>query len=206
MPIPLPVNVRPYKIQDGPKIQVIYPQVDYPRDRNFEYLMNQTFVQETQKLINEQVEEMSTKVVEMDGAFEIKNNQRNVLSITLSNYTYHHQAANGLTLLRSVTFDLEKKKRCNLKDLFKPGSDYINKLSKIIHKQIKERDIPIITEFTKIEPNQYFYIADKTLVIYFQQIELTPHYFGFPMFPISVYDIQDIIDENGPLGRMATNS
>ena len=32
--------------------------------------------------------------------------------------------------------------------------------------------------------------------------ELTPSVYGFPMFPISVYDIQDIIDENGPLGRL----
>ncbi|MFB4475682.1 RsiV family protein, partial [Oceanobacillus caeni] len=62
-----------------------------------------------------------------------------------------------------------------------------------------------ITEFTKIEPNQYFYIADKTLVIYFQLYELAPYAFGFPMFPISVYDIQDIIDEEGPLGRMAAS-
>jgi hypothetical protein len=25
------------------------------------------------------------------------------------------------------------------------------------------------------------------------------------MFPVSVFDLQDIIDENGPLGKMAVN-
>lgn len=206
MPIPLPVNIKAFQIQAGPGKKVVYPQVSYPQDRPFEQVMNQTLGQETQKLINEQVAEVPTSVVEMDGSFEIKNNQRNVLSLTFSNYTYYYHAAHGLTLLSSVTFDLEKKKRCQLKDLFKPGSDYVNRLSEIIHKQIAARDIPVINEFTKIDPNQSFYVADKTLVIYFQLYDLAPYAFGFPFFPISVYEIQNIIDEDGPLGRLATNS
>ena len=60
----------------------------------------------------------------------------------------------------------------------------------------------MITEFTTIKPDQDYYIADKALVIYFQLYDLVPYAWGFPMFPISVYDIQDIIDENGPLGKM----
>ena len=60
----------------------------------------------------------------------------------------------------------------------------------------------MINEFTTIRPEQDYYIADKALVIYFQLYELTPYAYGFPYFPISVYEIQDIIDENGPLGRM----
>ncbi|HHY20883.1 MAG TPA: DUF3298 domain-containing protein [Bacilli bacterium] len=68
--------------------------------------------------------------------------------------------------------------------------------------QIKQRDIFLLNGFTVIRPDQDFYIADKALVIYFQLYEITPYAYGFPMFPISVYEIQDIIDENGPLGRM----
>jgi hypothetical protein len=72
--------------------------------------------------------------------------------------------------------------------------------------QIVERKIQLITDFTVIKPNQDYYIADKSLVIYFQLYEITPYVYGFPMFPISVYDIQNIIDEMGPLGRMAENN
>ncbi|WP_368073024.1 RsiV family protein [Virgibacillus salinus] len=57
-----------------------------------------------------------------------------------------------------------------------------------------------------MQPDQDFYIADKALVIYFQLYEITPYVFGFPMFPISVYAIKDIINEDGPLGRMAENN
>ena len=145
-------------------------------------------------------------LLEMIGTYELKNNQRNVLSLTLSNYSYYYNAAHGMTNIKSLTFDLEKERLCELSDLFKPGSNYVDTISKLIHAQIKQRNIPLINEFTVIRPNQYFYIADKALVIYFQLYELTPYVFGFPMFPISVYDIQDIIDEDGPLGRMAMNN
>src|SRR5699024_4139644 len=115
-------------------------------------------------------------------------------------------AANGLTIMKSLTFDTETGKNYSLKDLFKPNSDYVSVLSKLINKQIESRDIPLLDTFQGIAPDQDYYIADKALVLYFQPIEITAHYYGFPMFPISVFDIQDIINENSPLGRMATNS
>ena len=87
----------------------------------------------------------------------------------------------------------------------KPESDYVKRLSILINTQIKQRDIQLLNGFTVIQPNQDFYIADKALVIYFQLYEITPYAFSFPMFPISVFDLQDIIDENGPLDRMAVN-
>lgn len=66
--------------------------------------------------------------------------------------------------------------------------------------------LQLIHDFTVIQANQDFYIADKVLVVYFQLYETTPYAFGFPMFPISVFNIQDIIGENGPLGQMAVNN
>ncbi|WP_226669598.1 DUF3298 and DUF4163 domain-containing protein [Metabacillus litoralis] len=206
MPITLPVTIKTLKISSGPKITVFYPKVLNIANQQLQKIINTTIVYETQKLINEQVGNMPTTVEEMLGYYEIKNNQRKVLSLTLSNYTYHYHAAHGMTYLQSLTFDLEKEKQCQLRDLFKPGVDYVKKLSEIIKKQMKQRDIPLLNEFSTIKPNQDFYIADKTLVIYFQLYEITPYVFGFPMFPISVYDIQDIIDEDGPLGRMAVNN
>jgi hypothetical protein len=118
---------------------------------------------------------------------------------------YHYHAAHGMTVIKSLTFDLQKGKLVALKDLFKPGSGYVKRISELIKVQIKERNIPLLVDFTAIKPDQDFYIADKALVVYFQLYEITPYAYGFPMFPISVYDLQDIIDENGPLGRMAVN-
>lgn len=205
MPNAFPVDIRTLRISAGPKQTVFYPKVMNMANQQLQRRINHSIVFETQKLINEQVGNMPTTVEEMLGSYEIKNNQRQVLSLSLSNYTYHDQAAHGMTYLKSLTFDLAKGKRCQLNDLFKPGVDYVKRLSDLINIQIKQRDIPLLNGFTTIKPNQDFYIADKALVIYFQLYEITPYVFGFPMFPISVYDIQDIIDENGPLGRMAVN-
>ncbi|MFC4560124.1 DUF3298 domain-containing protein [Virgibacillus kekensis] len=206
MPLALPVNIEPFRVTSGPGIQVIYPQVYGLEDQAMERFINRSITYETQQLINTQLGAMPTTLEEMDGSFEIKNNQRNVLSLTLTNYAYHAQAAHGMTYIKSLTFDLVKGERCSLSDLFKPGSNYTERLSTLVNEQIKERDISTFEESVEVQPNQDFYIADKTLVVYFQLYDITPYVFGFPMFPISVYTIQDIIDEDGPLGRMATNN
>lgn len=206
MAISFPVQLQTLKINNGPKQTVYYPQVLKMKDPSVERFINQTIANQTQQLINTQAGEMSTAVEEMLGSYEIKNNQREFLSLSLSNYTYHKQAAHGLTYIKSLTFDLQKEKVYKLVDLFKPGANYIERLSNLIRLQIKERDVPVFEPFTKIQPNQDFYIADRALVIYFQVYDITPYFFGFPFFPISVYDLADIFDENGPLGKMAVNN
>ncbi|WP_010529765.1 DUF3298 and DUF4163 domain-containing protein [Lentibacillus jeotgali] len=205
MPKPLPVKIEPARISGRPELNVIYPVVFGMRLQEMEQFINQSIAHETQQLINMQIDEMPSSLIEMDGSFEIKNNQRNVLSLSLSNYAYHYQAAHGMTYIRSLTFDLQNQKRCSLSDLFKPGSNYIERLNELVNEQIEQRDIQTFDEHVGIQAEQDFYIADKALVIYFQLYDITPYVFGFPMFPISVYDIADIINEDGPLGRMAVN-
>lgn len=206
MSISLPVKINTVNIGNGPDIQVFYPQISKMSNLLLQRMINQKLVQQTQELIDKQVGNMPSTVKEMLGYYEIKNNQRDVLSISQSNYTYHDRAAHGMTFIYSQTFDLEKGKLCKLKDLFKPGSDYVKRLSELVKEQIVARDIFLLNEFTGIKPDQDFYIADKTIVIYFQLYELTPYVYGFPMFPISVYDLQEIIPETGPLARLAVNN
>ncbi|WP_343271592.1 DUF3298 and DUF4163 domain-containing protein [Lentibacillus songyuanensis] len=203
---PLPVSTQTMVVQQQ-GVTIHYPQVFGLQNPTAEQRINQSITKLTQSLINQQYQQQGANSFdEMIGTFEIKTNERNVLSLTLSNYAiaYHH--ANGLTIMKSLTFDTQTGKSYTLKELFKPHSDYVSVLSKLVKKQIADRNIPILDTFQEIAPDQDYYIADKALVLYYQPIEITPHYFGFPMFPISVYSIQDIIDENGPLGRMATNS
>ncbi|MED1673268.1 DUF3298 and DUF4163 domain-containing protein [Pallidibacillus thermolactis] len=202
MPISFPVTIQTMKVSDGPQKYVYYPQVTQLQNRQIEQHINRTIINHTQKLMDIQFGNMPSVIVEMVGSFEIKNNQRDILSLTLSNYAYPDRAAHGMTYLEALTFNVITGKQYQLKDLFKPGSNYIEIISRIIKEQIKKRDLPIINEFREIKPDQDFYIADKTVVIYFQLYDLVPYAYGFPMFPISIYDIQDIIDENGPLGKM----
>lgn len=206
MPITLPAEIQTFVIGNDSNQTVYYPHVSLKDNHNLQYMINRDIIQKTQQLIDQQAADAPSSLVEMLGYYEIKNNQRDVLSFTFSNYAYHYQAAHGMTYINSLTYDLQKQTSCTLEDLFKPNSNYTERLSALIREQIKQRDIPVINEFEGIAPNQDYYIADKTLVIYFQLYELAPYAFGFPMFPISVYAIQDIIDEEGPLGRLAENN
>ncbi|WP_082174493.1 DUF3298 and DUF4163 domain-containing protein [Bacillus sp. FJAT-27231] len=205
MAITLPVNTYTVKVGGSPNKTVFYPQLFRMQNQEVERAINRAIRERNQQLINEQIGNMPSSVEEMIGYYEIKNNQREVLSLSLINYAYHYHAAHGMTYIKSLTFDLRTGRLYQLKDLFKPRSDYVKRLSVLIDEQIKQRNIQLLDGFTAIRPDQDFYIADKTLVIYFQLYEITPYVVGFPMFPISVFDLEDIVDENGPLGRMAAS-
>lgn len=202
----LPVTIQTMVIQQ-PGTTIYYPQIVGLSNIHTQQTMNQTIYQLVQSLSQLQRQQQGTDdFIEMIGSYEIKSNERNILSLSLSNYAYAYHYAHGLTLMKSLTFDVQTGRNYQLKELFKSGSDYVKVLSEIVQKQISERNIQLLDGFAGISPDQDYYIADKALVLYFQIYDITPYYIGFPMFPISVYMLQDIIDENGPLGRMTVNN
>lgn len=180
-----------------------YPQVIGLQNVSIQSSINQRIFQMVNLLIGEQYQQQGANAFdEMIGSFEIKTNERNVLSLTLTNYAIAYHYAHGLTITKSLTFDTQTGKDYTLQDMFKLGSNFTDVLSKIVRKQIEARNIDLLVDFPGISPDQDFYIADKALVLYYQPYEITAGYVGFPMFPISVYALQDIIKENSPLGRM----
>lgn len=162
--------------------------------------INEAIVKTTHELMKAQ-NYPSSDIQEMDGTFELKTNQRGVLSLSLLNYTYSG-GAHGNTLQRSLTFDAETGRSYKLGELFKPDTPYITRLNAIIEAQIKARNLPLLGDYPGITSDQDYYIADKVMVIYFPLYAIVPYAWGFPYFPISAYEIEDIIDENGPLGLM----
>jgi hypothetical protein len=187
------------------KITIYYPQV-VGVDKGF---VQEKMNRDIRRLVNSLVKEQATYQVkgdtEMTGLYEIKTNERNVLSLNVENFAYTYPMAHGMTLLKSLTFDVQTGKSYSLRELFKPRTDYVQRINELIKAQLAVRDLPLLAEFTSIRPDQDFYIADKVLVIYFQLYEITPYAAGFPMFPISVYDLSSIVDEESPLGRMLAN-
>lgn len=181
--------------------------IDYPLVKDLEspaaqHRINRSIVTLVDMLMKEQGYYKKQKT-EMLGWFEIKNNQRGILSLTIGNYAFTYPSAHGLTIVKGLTFDVNSGEGFELEDLFKPGTDYVKVLSDIVEQQIKDREIQLLDEFKGIKPDQDFYIADKSLVLFFQLYEITPYYMGLQYFPISVYQLQAIIVEDGPLGIMA---
>jgi tetratricopeptide (TPR) repeat protein len=92
--------------------------------------------------------------------------------------------------------DLNKGRIFQLKDLFKPGSNYVQTLSDYIRKQIKENP-----EYSYIKADQPFYVTEEALVLYFFPYEIASYAAGFPMFKIPYADIMNRIDVNGEFWR-----
>lgn len=183
-----------------PRLQVTYPMVYGLSNYGVQQKINNDIYALVYRLIVEQGY-FENPMTEITGTYELKTNERGILSLSIINYAFSG-GAHGNTLQKSLTFDLHTGQVYELKDLFKPNSNYLARLTEIVRRQIEERELPLIEPFTGVTPNQDFYIADKALVLYFPLYALVPYAYGFPYFPISVYEIEDIIDENGPLGKM----
>ncbi|MDP4092671.1 MAG: DUF3298 domain-containing protein [Bacillota bacterium] len=203
--IPNPVQIITRKMMSANQVLSIdYPWVILMPNINVQNKINNSILHLVNKLIVDQGY-YQNPVTTMMGWYELKNNQKAVLSLSLGNYTYFYHAAHGMTVIKSLTFSTDDGKSYSLGEMFKPGRDYVKILSDIVAKQIELRKIDLLGEFKGISPDQDFYIADKCLVIYFQLYEITPYAEGFQFFPISVYEIQDIIKEGSPLDIMTIN-
>lgn len=196
-----PVTIETQKIPNtSPSVNIYYPVVSNLADQNVQHKINHAIVTLLNELLIEQ-DFYNPSLVEMLASFEIKNNQRNILSLNLIVYSFTG-GAHGMTIIKSLTFDTKTGKQYALQDLFKPGSNYEKTLSAIIQKDIIKWDIQLLDKFESIRPDQDFYIADTSLVIYFQLYEITPYVWGFPYFPIVILDISSIIKPEGPLDTM----
>lgn len=197
--ISFPVCIKTFRLR-SPTVDFYYPMVDCLKNLKVQQKMNCkicNFVIDTISKL--QYENFITYIT---GSYEIKTNERNVLSISLSGMG-DFRGAHPININKSLNMDVKTGKVYQLKDLFKPNSDYINRLSEIGYEQIKEQNIDLYDDgFKEVKPDQDYYIADKDLIIYYQQYDIGPRPSGFPYFSVPIYQIQDIIPENGILYRL----
>lgn len=193
---PIVIRSLTYK---APGIIIQYPQVTDLVNRQAEERINRAIIIQIQEMQRIQQGVQTGANPETTGHFEVKTNERGILSLVLSNYTYSTPMAHGYTVAKALTFSVNTGQSYSLSDLFRPNSNYLTLLTAEVNRQIKERNIPILEENITVKPNQDFYLADKSLVIFYPLYAITPYYVGFPMFPISVYSLQDVALENGPL-------
>ena len=200
-----PVNVKTIEMKDR-EWEIYYPALICLTNQSMMKQLNEAIYQKMRRLVlNQFAAQQTNTFAQMIGQYEIKTNERSLFSLTQSNYAIKPQAANGLSIMNSLTADTKTGETFRLQDLFKKGSNYIDVLSAHVRHQLKVRDIPTFEESVTIKKNQPFYIADKCLVLYFQALEITPHYVGIPMFPISVFDLEDITKDGGALDRLASS-
>jgi len=204
MAFQLPVGIETKQIKHD-RVSILYPQISGPSP-SATRIINNSIINQVNALIKEQGKYLTSNQYEMIGHYELKTNERGILSLTLSNYAMSTPSAHGMTLLKGLTFDVNSGRSYQLADLFKPGAPYVNVLSREVQIQIQLRQIPVLSPFTAISPNQDFYLADKSIVLFYQLYDLAPYYYGFPMFPISNYTLLPLVSDQSPISILAIDS
>ena len=191
---PVDIITRVYR---RPDITMLYPQVAGNGNLNANLMMNAKIRNAVMDLVKSLEQPDLRSVIE--GSFEIKNNQRGILSILLIGMA-EFGGAHPMTVTKSLTMDTGTGESYSLHQLFSPG--YMEIINNEIKRQIRERDIPLIDSFKGISPEQAYYISDHTIVIFYQLYELSPYAAGFPYFPIPLYMLSDVIPGDGLLARL----
>jgi len=180
-----------------PNLNILYPYVCLPTQAGVH--INSRIQQALYEILKEQGYYENPRTV-TQGFFEVKTNQRLTLSLCLINYAFAG-GAHGMTVIPSMTFNAETGKEYSLREEFKEGVDYVTTLSEMVREQIEKRNIETFEPFTKIRPDQPYYLADKCMVLYFPPYEITPYYMGFQYFPINLYLVEELLNEDAPAYR-----
>src|SRR5699024_11392646 len=83
---------------------IYYPQVTGLQNQLVQQKINQTNAQLMQLLVQQQYEQQGADAfTEMIGTFEIKTNERNVLSLTITNYEIAYHYTHAVKLKKTLT-------------------------------------------------------------------------------------------------------
>ncbi len=193
---PADTVIRVYR---APDVSMLYPQIIGHESIQANTRMNITIRNRTMDLVRSLMQpDMKTTI---DGSFEIKCNQRGILSLMLIGLA-EFGGAHPMTKVVSLTMDTATGVNFNLNQLFQPDGRYIGIINEEIRRQIQQREIPLLDDFKGISPTQDYYVSDSVIVIYYQLYELAPYAAGFPYFPIPLFMLTDAIPEGGLLSRL----
>nr|WP_263323215.1 WG repeat-containing protein [Neobacillus sp. Marseille-Q6967] len=133
------------------------------------------------------------------GDFNLPFFQKDLLVVEITGYDYPFCAAHGMPVRRYAHINVKTGRLYELKDLFKPEHNYVNRISNLIKDQIKnneEYSYVFPDSFKEISTDQPFFITENALNIYFAPYEIAPYAAGFPTFTIPFSQITSLIAED----------
>jgi len=138
-------------------------------------------------------------------SYEIKYKSASLVSILFTGSNYCG-GAHPSPIYYCVNFDLEKGRVIAVKDLFKKGSGYYEKMSALCIGDLKKRDISSNNELinegasSKAENFECFYFKSDGLVILFPPYQVAPYVAGPQEVMIPFRSLRDLIDPKSPVG------
>ena len=190
-------------------IYVETPVISGLNNKEFQRELNAAIKSKIIEEVNE-FEEEAKKIIEEDKKqgkipkemeYELKYEEKNsigVLTIILETYSYLG-GANGTNKNYYFNALINENSLIQLSQLFRPGSNYKEKINDEINRQITERIKKGDTfykgenRFETIADNHDFYIEDNNLVIAFAQYSIAPRNMGIVEFSIPMYQLRHLL-------------
>lgn len=129
-----------------------------------------------------------------DKTMEILFNQDNLLSIAVMDYSYAG-GAHGNYGSACASFDLAKKKKISLEDLFKPGYEpkLTEALTEATKKKFKTKDLSEVLFVEKVEPNDNFFLTGKGICFNYVPYEIAAYAAGELKIFVPFTQLEEII-------------
>jgi len=196
----LPVRIATRKLT-GPQLSFYYPSVQNLDDPAVQDRINRLILAQINRLLLDTTYYEYPPNASATGRYEVKTNEDNILSVSLV-LDYYGGGAHGITLTDSLTFNTQTGQLYEFKDLFIPGSGYMQQIDRLIEQQIAERGMTDAVSFHGVDSDQPYYLADKSLVVYFQIYDIASYAAGPLYFPIPLYQIEGLAYEGSPVNLL----
>ncbi|MBB6215717.1 hypothetical protein HNQ80_001806 [Anaerosolibacter carboniphilus] len=190
-------KVKEKKYKPNRNYLVYYPEIEGMKNLVVQEQVNRTLRKLSQA---EGIDTNKELDYSYQGDFAVTFFQKNLVVIQITGYNYPFGAAHGMPTQIYAHVDLMSGAFYQLKDLFKPNSNYVKILSDIIREQIirqGENSSVWLDSYKGIEENQPFFVTMDALNIYFYPYDIAPYAAGFPTFKIPFRDIMYIINTKG---------
>ncbi len=186
----LPVYVVTMKLT-GPQLSFYYPVVLGLPDPAVQDRINRLIPAQINRLLLDTTYYEYPPNASALGRYEIKTNEGNILSLSLV-----------LEYYDSLTFNTQTGQLYEFKDLFAPGSEYMQAVNRLIEQQIAERGLAGMVDFISVDSDQPYYMADKTLVVYFNVYDIAAYAAGPQYFPIPLYQLEGLAYGGSPVSLL----
>ncbi|TVY10885.1 WG repeat-containing protein [Paenibacillus cremeus] len=197
IPLNAQYRVKEDKYKPNKDYLVYFPQVEGMRDLAAQQRVNSRLKELSQvKPIPGNVQLSYS----YNGDFEVSFFKKELLVLQMTGYNFPFGAAHGMPSKVYAHVDLVDGRFYELKDLFKPGSNYVAVLSEIVGKQIKtdpQYSYVFPDTYKGIKPDQPFYVTEHALHLYFAPYDIAPYAAGFPTFTIPFTEIMNMIAVDG---------
>ena len=192
------LKVKRLKFKPTRDVLVNYPQIDGLSDATIQKQINT----QLKSIFTDKRKDITAKdMLSVDDTFAATL-LHNLLIIERDGYDYYYGAAHGMPIMDFFYIDITTGTFYQLKDLLIDGSDYAEKINKLITDEIaadiESGDSMYFPDsFTGITETQYFHLEEDAIVVYFYPYDIAAYAGGFPEFIIPFTDISKYINTEG---------